>query len=176
MLPTLRARLFTLWRSYSASGASSPRLSWPTSRPRKNFNASALSAITCGRQTSGTPAVQRATRNERAQRVLSKSQSASELRCVRDRDHQPDCSDESAIGSNVSTKKMRLRIPARCTLCGASGTIHPEVTIRRAGAILTWYCRACRHGWPLTGEEHLAVERRSGPDRRRVTRKDRRRS
>jgi hypothetical protein len=81
-----------------------------------------------------------------------------------------------ALQTAVPTTPVRFRVPARCKLCGAAGTVVAETTIARGSVRLTWCCRACENEWPITRGEQELVERRDGKsDRRRVTRNDRRR-
>lgn len=75
----------------------------------------------------------------------------------------------------VPTTPVRFRVPIRCPLCDALGSVTPETTISGGVLKLMWCCRACSREWPITRGERELIERRDNkPDRRRVTRKDRR--
>jgi len=70
---------------------------------------------------------------------------------------------------------VRFRVPKRCKLCGALGTVTPETTITRGSVRLTWCCRSCGNDWPITRGEQVVIERRGvKPHRRPVTRHERR--
>jgi hypothetical protein len=69
---------------------------------------------------------------------------------------------------------VRFKVPKRCKLCGALGTVTPETTITRGSVRLTWCCRSCGNDWPITRGEQL-IERHEGkPNPQRVTRHERR--
>jgi hypothetical protein len=57
----------------------------------------------------------------------------------------------------------------------APGGVLLEQSIRGDVILLNWFCQGCRATWPLTADEYVADRRAETPDRRRVTRIDRRR-
>ena len=75
----------------------------------------------------------------------------------------------------MPTTPVRFRVPVRCKLCGALGSVTAETTITSGIVKLAWCCRVCNGEWPITRGEQELIERREGkPDRRRITRRDRR--
>ena len=46
-----------------------------------------------------------------------------------------------------------LRTPAKCTLCGTTGTVKLQQTIRGDHVILEWHCTACDAEWPVRRRE-----------------------
>ena len=52
----------------------------------------------------------------------------------------------------------RFRLPERCKLCGAIGTVSRETTITRGVVFLSWCCRSCRGDWPITSEDEESRE------------------
>ena len=53
-----------------------------------------------------------------------------------------------------------LKVPERCKLCGAAGTVVPETTITGGVVLLKWFCRACGDEWPMTNAEQRLVEQK----------------
>jgi hypothetical protein len=62
---------------------------------------------------------------------------------------------------DVPTTPVRFRVPTRCRVCGALGTVNAETTITAGSVRLTWCCRACGHEWPITRGEQESTERRA---------------
>jgi hypothetical protein len=52
--------------------------------------------------------------------------------------------------------------------------VQPQHVVEEGVAYLSWRCAACSEVWPIGDDEASMVERRSGADRRRVTRGGRR--
>jgi hypothetical protein len=70
---------------------------------------------------------------------------------------------------------MRYVVPEKCIRCHSAGYV--ELTVRTPGGAvaISWLCRHCHHVWAIAQHEQQVEEQRSGPpDRRRVTRVDRR--
>ena len=71
--------------------------------------------------------------------------------------------------------RLTLRLPDRCKFCESSGSVKPEQTIKGTSVLLKWACDGCGRDWPITTDEESVSERRQGlPERRRVSRHDRR--
>jgi transcription elongation factor Elf1 len=63
----------------------------------------------------------------------------------------------------------------RCPFCGAADALSEDILVKAAVVVLTWRCAACEAEWQPSADEQLKPERRVGPpDRRRVSRGDRR--
>ena len=67
---------------------------------------------------------------------------------------------------------FRLRLPSACPSCEKVGGVRPETTVKGSAVYLVWCCRYCKHEWSVT-DEHK--DRRTGADRRKKTRNERRR-
>jgi hypothetical protein len=71
--------------------------------------------------------------------------------------------------------RLTLRLPERCKFCASSGSVKPEQTIKGTSVLLKWACDGCGRDWPIALDEESVGERRRGlPERRRVSRNDRR--
>ena len=70
---------------------------------------------------------------------------------------------------------VKFRVPPLCPFCDATGTIVPETTVKAGNVVLTWCCKSCSKDWPITVEEQIE-RRKGGPDRRRSTRVERRKT
>jgi hypothetical protein len=62
----------------------------------------------------------------------------------------------------------------RCPTCHAPGCVLLEQSIRGDLILLNWFCHDCSATWPLTADEYVTERRTDIPERRRVTRMDRR--
>lgn len=71
-------------------------------------------------------------------------------------------------------RRLRLRLPERCPSCRFVGSVRLESTVTGDELSLKWCCHACSHEWAVTEQEESLAERRSGIDRRRITRQERR--
>ena len=75
----------------------------------------------------------------------------------------------------MAKKLVRLHIPSHCKFCNAEATVVVMTTITGGAVRQTWCCRVCGNEWPITSSEAQVTEhRRERPDRRRITRNDRR--
>jgi len=71
--------------------------------------------------------------------------------------------------------RIILRIPWRCVLCESIDSVTLQHVVKGSDAILTWYCEVCQCDWPIILADLSVPERRHAvPDRRRMTRGDRR--
>jgi hypothetical protein len=57
-----------------------------------------------------------------------------------------------------STVTAPFKVPERCKLCGATGTVIPETTISLGVVLLKWCCRSCRGEWPITSDDEESHE------------------
>ena len=76
--------------------------------------------------------------------------------------------------SSLSMQHVVLQIPDACRNCGEEGLVLADTRLRHTVAILVWSCAACAYEWPVTSADVLP-ERRHLPDRRRISRTERRR-
>ena len=66
-----------------------------------------------------------------------------------------------------------LQIPDVCPKCREVGLVLADFKLRNTVAALLWSCAACGAEWPVSLDDVLS-ERRHVPDRRRISRSDRR--
>ncbi|HTL45563.1 MAG TPA: hypothetical protein VL262_14580 [Vicinamibacterales bacterium] len=65
----------------------------------------------------------------------------------------------------------------RCRFCDAADSLTEDILVRNDVVVLTWRCSTCGAEWQPSADEQLKPDRRVGPpDRRRVSRGDRRKS
>jgi len=70
--------------------------------------------------------------------------------------------------------RITLRLPEKCVLCAAPGTVVLEQTIKGTSVVLNWSCGSCGNGWPVVPSDEQP-DRRSGAERRAAQRGDDRR-
>jgi hypothetical protein len=68
-----------------------------------------------------------------------------------------------------------LQIPDTCPKCGEEGLVLADTRLRHTVAVLVWSCAACGSEWPVSSDD-VVPERRHSPDRRRISRTERRRA
>lgn len=71
---------------------------------------------------------------------------------------------------------FRVQLPLKCPFCGVEANVHPEQIIKGLSVLTAWYCGSCQNDWPTVQPAHPREERRRIPDRRRMTRSDRRKN
>ena len=71
---------------------------------------------------------------------------------------------------------LRVQLPLKCPFCGVEASVRPEQIIKGLSVLTALYCDSCQSEWPTVQPAPLREERRRIPDRRRMTRSDRRKN